>query len=102
MSDDEHESEYRLLMPFVVVQSVGGPYDDASYVAGWNLGYLDARLQFSPRQPVEVTINTSNRPQVDLVAMKHGYTLDTEPLGRGDYLAATLTPAPVTLDDAGR
>jgi hypothetical protein len=49
MTDDEHNLE--LIMPFVVVQSVNGPWDDDAYA---------------------VTIRDWNLPQLELVAMKHG------------------------------
>ena len=48
MSDEERDDEtsYGLLMPFVTVVSKGGPHEDESYAAGWEMGVLDARLEF--------------------------------------------------------
>lgn len=70
MADD---AEYSMLMPFTVVASKGGPYDDASYCAGYEMGQLDAALQAGPRLH-QVTIRTANVAQADLVAMRRGYT----------------------------
>lgn len=44
------EPELSLVMPFVVCTSEGGPYEDESFVAGWDLGTLDARLDAGPIQ----------------------------------------------------
>ena len=73
MSDEERDEELELLMPFVTVTSVGGPHDDNSYTAGWEMGSLDARLEYERPAVLELTINSANTPQADLLAMKHGY-----------------------------
>lgn len=70
MSDD---AEYSMLMPFIAVTSKGGPFDDASYCAGYEMGQLDAALQAGPRLH-QVTIRTANVEQADLMAMRYGYT----------------------------
>lgn len=80
MSDDQ--SGYELAMPFVTVTSKGGPHDDASYVAGWECGVLDVKL--SDLDPLtgechEATVHTENIPQLDLIAMKHGFRLELAP-----------------------
>jgi hypothetical protein len=67
------EEGYGLVMPFVTVTSKGGPHDDAAYVAGWEMGALDARLQYERPALLEQTIQSVNTEQADLVAMKHGY-----------------------------
>lgn len=82
MAEDEQPEGYELVMPFVSVASNGGPYDDEAYVAGWRMGGLDARLGLEGiLRPLshEDTIRTSDVPQADLIAMKHGYRLDVEP-----------------------
>lgn len=66
--------QYSLVMPFIVVTSKGGPFDDAAYCAGYEIGKLDAALDAEPRLH-QVTIRTLNVPQADLVAMQHGYTM---------------------------
>lgn len=68
---------YEMVMPFVVVASKGGPFDDSSYAAGWEAGAIDERLStltlVDKTLTLGITVHTENRPQLDLVAMKHGY-----------------------------
>lgn len=71
MNDDE--TEYGLVMPFVTVASKGGPHDDNSYTAGWEMGALASRLEYERPAVVQMTICTANASQADLLAMKHGY-----------------------------
>lgn len=71
---------YGLLMPFVTVKSKGGPHDDASYVAGFEMGVLDTTLKaVAPFADnglgIPFTIHSENRAQADLIAMKHGFTV---------------------------
>lgn len=75
MSDDE--IKYELVMPFVVVASKGGPYDDASFVAGWSCAEVDQALgAVSPwNATFSRTVRTEVLPQLDLIAMKHGYQM---------------------------
>jgi hypothetical protein len=66
-------------MPFVTVESKGGPHDDMSYTAGWEMGGLYARLEFTVlRRPFTLTIDATNIPQADLIAMKYGYKTTVE------------------------
>ncbi len=68
--------EFDLLMPFVTVASKGGPHDDESYVAGWEMGQLDYRLATAAfgRFVVPPTVlKRDSLPQIQLIAMKHGY-----------------------------
>jgi hypothetical protein len=72
-------AEYNLVMPFVTCRSTGGPHDDASYVAGYEMGKLDAVLNISEstrmalRPTVYAQLHTDNVPQADLLAMRYGY-----------------------------
>jgi len=70
-------------MPFVVCASNGGPYDDGPYCAGWEAGVLDVVLATAAlgNRIHELTrpVRTGNVPQLDLVAMQHGWTMETEP-----------------------
>lgn len=71
MSDDE-EPSYEMLMPFLPVQSKGGPYDDDAFAAGYQMGLLDAELGgsvFDQGRPVYAQL----REQADLIAMRHGF-----------------------------
>jgi len=96
---DDGATEYELVMPFVVVASKGGPYDDESFVAGWSCAVVDQALSaVAPwRATFRRTIRTDVMPQVDLIAMKHEYALvhddpdaDAE---RGDgWAMVTLRP----------
>ncbi len=73
---DEPTADYSLVMPFVVCASQGGPYDDAAFVAGWELGALDHLLStvFAPRT-LQRTVRVASIPQVDLIAMRHRFTV---------------------------
>ena len=73
----EEDAEYDLVMPFVVVASKGGPYDDDAYVAGWEMGGLDEALRCKPSSH-DAMVRTGNAVQADLVAMKHGYVCTSE------------------------
>jgi hypothetical protein len=74
MSDDAEEVAYGLIMPFVVCESQGGPYQDESFVAGYELGNLSAQLEAHPPF-IRLPLRTASMRQVDLIAMRHGYTL---------------------------
>lgn len=66
-------------MPIVITQREGGPYDDVAYLAGWMTGALDTMLGFA-RPPVhQQPVYTACVPQVDLIAMRHGYTMISQP-----------------------
>jgi hypothetical protein len=79
------EAEYGLVMPFVVCQSEGGPYEDEAFVAGYDLGVLDTLLDAKPLV-VHRTMRSESLPQVELVAMKHGYTVrHGAPTGDDDW-----------------
>jgi hypothetical protein len=71
-------SGYELIMPFLPVQSRGGPFDDGAYAAGFEMGNLDARLAMYgfPFPPIDITIHAVNREQADLIAMRYGYTTE--------------------------
>jgi hypothetical protein len=95
MSEPEDDS-YHLVMPFVAVVSRGGPFEDDSYVAGYEMGLLSAALGMQPAT-FRTTIHAGNRAQADLLAMKHGYTMSVDDIhdGRlGDWLFATFCGAP--------
>ncbi|GJO50181.1 hypothetical protein NJB1604_35780 [Mycobacterium marinum] len=74
---DQSDETYGLVMPFVTVQSKGGPHDDESYCAGYEMGRLDAILELTHHhsRSSNWTIRTENRAQADLIAMRYGYAL---------------------------
>ena len=67
--DEDNNSEYELEMPFVCVRSRGGPFDDESFVAGYQMGLLDAELAGSVFDQGRA-ISVANREQADLIAMR--------------------------------
>jgi hypothetical protein len=77
----EPEPALELVMPFVVVASKGGPYDDEAFVAGWAAGELALAMKTLESIGAEVTrtVPTSLVPQIDLIAMQHGYRVQAKP-----------------------
>ena len=70
--------EYGLLMPFIATKSNGGTYDDDAYVAGWEMGALEARLSAAGHfhlPPPAAMIHRENVAQADLLAMRHGMVM---------------------------
>ena len=96
MSD---EPEYGLVMPFVTVTSKGGPHDDESYCAGYAMGLLDARLGSGGEQPVE-SVRESCVAQADLLALKHGYTIQAESSGVDGWIYVTFTRLDPSAEEA--
>lgn len=66
--------DYGLVMPFICCTSVGGPYDDASFVAGARMATIDHRCE-SGEAVIRSFEPTPLVSQLDLVAMRHGYTV---------------------------
>ncbi len=94
--DDPEEAEHELVMPFVVCSSKGGPYDDSAFVAGYRCGQFDQILggALGVGGPAECTFPAEPGlvPQLDLLAMHHGYTLVAVPWKDGaDWVTATFT-----------
>lgn len=73
------EPEMSLVMPFVVVTSKGGPYDDTAFAAGWAAGEIDRALAAVAGFEVAVDrmVPTALVPQIDLIAMRHGYRCES-------------------------
>ncbi len=82
MTDDD-ETEYALVMPFVVVKSQGGPYDDDAFTAGWQASQIDrvlsAAVEIGASALAPISVPPALLPQLDLIAMKHGYQATSEP-----------------------
>lgn len=92
---EETEAEFGLVMPFVVCASQGGPYDDAAFVAGYELGHLAARLESGRHHFLRVTLHTASMPQVDLLAMKCGYTMRYQVMPQDEWSDVEFTkPTP--------
>lgn len=94
MSDaDDHGFE--LVMPFVLCQTQGGPYDDAAFASGWRLGSLDARLEFERPDGHSMYVEPPDVKQLDLVAMRHRYSVEVEEhLPIDDWVRVTLKKLP--------
>jgi hypothetical protein len=82
--------ELGLVMPFVSVTSKGGPHDDESYTAGWEMGALDAELAHARVVKNERLIHTANEAQADLIAMRYGYRAEITPTGTDGWSALLL------------
>lgn len=69
--------DFELVMPFVVTDDRGGPYQGEAYVAGYEAGRIDVLLYALPAdQPTYVCVaHPGNQPQLDLIAMNRGFTL---------------------------
>jgi hypothetical protein len=78
-SELPEDGDYGLVMPFVVVTSKGGPYDDKSFVAGMRLQQLWSILEEKQPASYQQYINAELVPQCDLVAMHFGYVTHAEP-----------------------
>ncbi len=75
--------EYALVMPFLPVASRGGPFEDEAYVAGYQLGRLDAHLEHGQPDELLVMVDDRNREQADLIAMRRGYALEVQGVDGG-------------------
>lgn len=80
MSDEPVEAEFSLVMPFVVCASKGGPYDDEAFVAGYAAGLIDHALSTLGVDETRVvfTVRPLLVPQLDLLAMRYGFTMTVE------------------------
>lgn len=77
-AEQPEDGHYELVMPFVLAKSNGGPFDDAAFVAGMTCGALDQELAMTAALhtlPCERYVGLPLMKQVDLIAMRHGYTL---------------------------
>jgi len=77
MANDD-ETDYELQLPFISVKSKGGPHDDESFVAGFEMGTLDVILGTPYLQSHVMTIHTVNLNQADLIAMHYDFKMEIE------------------------
>lgn len=70
--------DFGLIVPFQVVQSKGGQYDDEAFVAGYQTGEIDTKLAMAAAVGLpEVKLPIVRRallPQLELHGMRYGYT----------------------------
>jgi hypothetical protein len=67
---------HELVLPFVVCRSVGGPFDDDAFVAGFQAGQVDQALhaaKVARATEVRFTVNSTLVKQLDLIAMNRGF-----------------------------
>lgn len=88
---DDFGSE--LVMPFVVVRSAGGPFDDEAFCAGVEVGALGEYLRLGGPFSFTRPYKRSLIPQLDLVAMRHRYVLTaSDPVdGEDGWVSVTVT-----------
>lgn len=74
---DQPEPEgYGLLYPFICVTSQGGPYDDAAFTAGMQVGQIDRALTLALAAGADrfrATVRTDLVKQLELVGMARGF-----------------------------
>lgn len=97
----DEDADYGLVMPFVTVASKGGPHDDQAYVAGYEMGKLDVEL-LTGLDAFERTIRTDNVPQADLLAMRHGWKIESEATEYDEWTTILLNPIPAPQFDGLR
>lgn len=76
---DQPDDAYSLVMPFIACQSQDGPYEDDAFVAGYQAGQIDrslAAVAVVCGSELQATVNTALVPQLDLVAMNHGFQME--------------------------
>lgn len=76
--EDDGLPHFEMIMPFVVVDTEGGPFDDASYCAGYEAGRWASKVEAAKSLRLDVqreTVHRANLPQLDLVAMRYGAQL---------------------------
>lgn len=71
---DEHEADFGLVMPFVVVVSHGGPYEDAAFAAGWECGRIDEALTDAQRRHAQSMSFPIVRAADELEDLRRGAT----------------------------
>jgi hypothetical protein len=75
-ADEPEDEGYELVVPFVVCTSVGGPFDDDAFVAGFQAGQVNQALKVAANanaHEVQFTINAALVKQVELIGMNHGF-----------------------------
>lgn len=74
MAEDDHGA-WGLVLPFKAVRSVGGPYDDEAFCAGYDVGRLHALMRTTSAQRLEELCRTVLLDQLDLCAMEAGWVI---------------------------
>jgi hypothetical protein len=91
--------DWGLVMPFVVVTSTGGPYDDDAFVAGYQCGEIDRALKTiraAGGSRLDATVRSAVVSQLDLIAMRHGFKLTARPTEVDGWSTAEFALADAT------
>ena len=87
-----------MTLPFLPVQSEGGPFPDKAYAAGWQMGLIDASLMFAVKYKVKGPFNwviyEECLTQVDLIFMQYGMVI-TEQESHDGFIFLTVMAAKV-------
>lgn len=74
---DEQDHGMELILPFVVCESHGGPYEDQAFAAGYAAGHLAARMEVAEVLGVDAIsypiVRRALLPQVELIGMHYGF-----------------------------
>ncbi len=100
MSDD---AKFELVLPFVVCQSQGGPFEDTAFVAGFQAGQIDRTLavaaateQFEVHFP---HVHTTLLPLLALIGMNRGFpVVESDPADAPEWTAVTFWASKENLD----
>jgi hypothetical protein len=74
---------FGLVMPFTMVMSKGGPYEDKSFTAGYQMGEIAGKLEMRSIAASTYLIYVDLIDQLDLIAMRFNYK--TEVLYQDEY-----------------
>lgn len=85
---------YDIVLPFVVCQSQGGPYEDDAYVAGYEIGEISTMLAQNAFLEWERPVHTGNLAQLDLVAMRWSYIVAERVEVDDTWTAVKIVKAP--------
>lgn len=97
--DDSEPQEvtYGLVMPFVACEDQGGPFAADAFVAGFVCGIIDHALPILKPLGCVLQRYVDPRlvPQLDLMAMRYGFKMTSEPWDEhpDDYTLVTFDPA---------
>jgi hypothetical protein len=75
----DDQTNFGLIMPFVLCASQGGPLEDVAFTIGFELGQIDQELEFCETlyaEPRDRYVHTEGLVQLDLIAMRRGYVLE--------------------------
>jgi len=74
----DEDAEYGIVMPFTIVQSKGGPHEDSAFTSGYRMGTADMTLSTLNHLGAlawDYFARVEEHDQLDLIAMRHGYSV---------------------------